>query len=171
MKKVMIIGCCGAGKSTFSRKLHDIIKLELIHLDKEYWKPNWTQTPKPIWRQKVRKLAAKPSWIIDGNYGSTMDIRMEKADTIIFLDYSTTVCLWRVISRAFKNRGKTRPDINSQCREKLDWEFLKFVATFRQKKAPEIRAKLAAYEGEKNIFVFRNDNDANFFLENLRKEK
>lgn len=167
----MIIGCCGAGKSTLSRKLHAITKLELIHLDREYWQPNWTETNKVVWKQKVQKLVAKPEWIIDGNYGSTMDIRIEKADTIIYLNYPTWKCLWRVIGRILKNWGTARPDMNEGCKERFDFPFLKYVATFKRKQGKKIREKLAAEQGNKQIFIFRNDKEVDIFLENLKEEK
>jgi len=169
MKKIMIIGCCGAGKSTLSRKIHDITKLELIHLDKEYWQPNWTETNKAEWRKKVGDLTDKTEWIIDGNYGGTMDIRIEKADTIIYLDYPTWKCLWRVLFRTFKHFGQSRPDMNSECKERFSLEFLHYVATFRQKQGKKIAAKLKAKAGEKAIFIFRHDSEAELFLENLKK--
>ena len=88
MKKVLVIGCCGAGKSTFSRKLHHIINLELIRLDQYYHKPNWEEPEKEQWEQTVNNLVQKPSWIMDGNYKGTFDVRFKEADTIIYLDYS-----------------------------------------------------------------------------------
>ena len=89
MKRVMVIGCGGAGKSTFSKKLGQLTGLEVIHLDQYYWKPNWEESDKEEWNQLATQLATKPSWIMDGNYGGTMDIRIARADTIIYLDFST----------------------------------------------------------------------------------
>ncbi len=102
MDRVMIIGCCGAGKSTFSKRLSQLTGLEVIHLDQYYWKPNWEESDKEEWTDLVKKLAGKPQWIMDGNYGGTMDIRMARADTIIYLDYSTAKCLWRITKRILK---------------------------------------------------------------------
>ena len=111
MKKVLVIGCCGAGKSTFSRKLHNIINLELIHLDQYYHKPNWEEPEKREWEGIVNNLVQKLSWIMDGNYKGTFDIRFKEADTIIYLDYSTLKCLWRVIKRIIKNSLMSLSDV------------------------------------------------------------
>jgi len=73
MKKVLAIGCYGAGKSTFSKKLQSILKLELIHLDQYYYKPNWEEPEKEQWKQTVNNLVQKPSWIMDGNYKGTLE--------------------------------------------------------------------------------------------------
>jgi len=113
MKRVMVIGCCGAGKSTFSRKLAEITKLEKVE-----------------WKTIVTKLSNRPNWIIDGNYGGTMDIRMEKADTIIYLDYPTIKCLWRITKRILKYKGQVRPDMPEGCKERFDLDFYHYVATY-----------------------------------------
>ena len=97
MQKILVIGCCGAGKSTFSRKLNNIINLELIHLDQYYHKPNWEEPDKEKWEKIVSHLVQKPSWIMDGNYKGTFDVRFKEANTIIYLDYS--------ISRLYINDG------------------------------------------------------------------
>ncbi len=88
LHKILVIGCCGAGKSTFSKKLQAILKLELIHLDKYYHKPNWEEPKKVEWEKRVNNLVQKSSWIMDGNYSETMEIRIKNAETIIYLDYS-----------------------------------------------------------------------------------
>ena len=85
MQRILVIGCCGAGKSTFSKKLQSILKLELIHLDQYYHKPNWEEPKKGEWDKIVNSLLQKPSWIMDGTYNRTMDVRIKSADTIIYL--------------------------------------------------------------------------------------
>lgn len=167
MQRIMILGCCGAGKSTFSKKLHDILGLELIHLDQYYWKPNWTETPKTEWESIVSDLAAKPSWIIDGNYGGTIDIRIQKADTIIYLDYPTTKCLYRVCSRIFKHYGQTRPDMSEGCPERFDLDFLHYVASFNFVKRKGILSKMQKVNKHKNCLVLQNDKEADEFLETI----
>ena len=119
MKKIMIIGCGGSGKSTLAKDLHKITGLELIHLDRIFWTPGWKELPREEWIEKNKKiLAEKESWIMDGNYGSTMDMRLEKADTIIFMDTPTQVRLFRVLKRIVKHYGRSRPDMPDNCPEK-----------------------------------------------------
>src|SRR5690349_3028678 len=86
MKKILVIGSGGAGKSTFAKQLSAILHLEVLHLDALYWQAGWVETPKPEWKQRVTELLAGDAWIMDGNYSGTLDIRMQACDTVIFLD-------------------------------------------------------------------------------------
>ncbi len=107
MKKVIVIGCPGSGKSTFSRALHDITGLPLIHLDMLYWNADKTTVDRPVFRVRLSETMQQSEWIIDGNYGSTMELRMQACDTIILLDYPTEVCLDGV--RQLRNICKVHP--------------------------------------------------------------
>ncbi len=164
IKKVLVLGCCGAGKSTFSKKLHSILKLPLIHLDKHYHKPNWKEPKKDAWEKIVHDLLQKPSWIMDGNFGETMDVRIKSADTIIYLDYSTLRCFWRVIKRVFKDYGVARSDMAPGCREQFDLEFLHFVLMFNSKNRKNILKKLDLAKENKQVYIFKSDKDADLFL-------
>ncbi len=165
----MVIGCCGAGKSTLSKKLHEALKLPLHHLDSHYWKPNWTETPRSEWEPIVRELAAKESWIIDGNYGSTLDIRIARADTIIYMDYKTPTCLYRVISRTVKNYGKRRFDMAEGCPERLDINFLHYVATYNLLRRKSQLAKVDKVSKEKTCIILKNNREVDMFLESLKE--
>ena len=103
MKKIVLIGSGGSGKSTLARQLGERLKIKVYHLDALFWKPNWVGVPKDEQTKVQNDLVKKESWIIDGNYGGTMDIRLNAADTIIFLDIPRTICLYR----AFKIRFLT----------------------------------------------------------------
>lgn len=164
MKRVMIIGNCGSGKSTLAFALHAKLGLELIHLDQHYWKPNWQETPKPEWEEKVAKLAAKESWIIDGNYGSSMNTRIQRADTIIYLNYPTLKCLYRVIQRIRKYHGQVRPDMPEGCRERFDIDFLHFVAVYNITRRKSTLAKLEKAKVDKDVFVLSSDEEVREFL-------
>ena len=164
MHKILVIGCCGAGKSIFSKKLQSILKLELIHLDQYYHKPNWEEPKKDEWEKTVHTLVQKPSWIMDGNYSETMDIRIKSADTIIYLDYPILKCFWRVIKRVFKYNGIQRSDMANGCKEEFDLEFLYFVLTFNTRFRKEIIQKLNLVKDTKKICVFKTDKQADKFL-------
>ena len=86
MKKIIVIGCPGSGKSTLSRKLHSITKIPLYHLDMMFWNEDKTTAEKSVFLERLSDVLTKDSWIIDGNYSSTMEIRMNECDTVIFLD-------------------------------------------------------------------------------------
>jgi len=171
MQRILVLGCCGAGKSTLSKKLSTITGLELIHLDQHYWKPNWTETPKPEWENIVTQLAAKSKWIIDGNYGGTMDIRLKRADTVVFMDYSTTTCLWRITKRIWKYHKQQRPDMSPGCNERFDLDFYHYVATFNIRNRKKILNKLEPLKASKNILIFKNDKEVSEFLNQLQLQK
>lgn len=121
-KKIIIVGNCGSGKSHLSKRIAELTGLPLIHLDVEFWKPNWEMTPREEWIRKQSEMIAKDRWIIDGNYNSTMELRFTAADLIIFLDINRFVCLFSAIKR----HGKKRSDLPEYLEEKLDFEFLEF---------------------------------------------
>ena len=124
MKKILMLGCCGAGKSTFSKKLHSILKLPLIHLDSHYHKPNWVQPGKEEWEKVLKQILNRESFIMDGTYLESLDERIKKSDTIIYLDYSLIKCFFRVIKRVLIDFGKKRSDMALGCKEEFDLEFL-----------------------------------------------
>ncbi|GLO64496.1 hypothetical protein MACH08_02800 [Oceanobacillus kimchii] len=123
MKKITLIGSGGSGKSTLARQLGRELNIEVYHLDALFWKPNWVGVLKDEQRKIQEELVERESWIIDGNYGGTMEIRLHAADTIIFLHISRYICLFRAIKRSIKYRNRTRPDMGEGCNEKLDIEF------------------------------------------------
>ena len=102
-KRILVIGCPGSGKTTLSKKLKKKLKLPLIHLDKFYHKPNWVEPEKTEWKKIVERLAKKTTWIMDGNYADSFDIRFSRADTVIYLDYTSIKCFYRVIKRVIFN--------------------------------------------------------------------
>ncbi|OJJ19344.1 hypothetical protein BKI52_21265 [marine bacterium AO1-C] len=167
MKKIMIIGSCGAGKSTLALKLQQITGLELIHLDQYYWKAGWVESDKTVWQTQVEKLAQKPSWIIDGNYGGTMDIRLAAADTIIYLDRSRWVSLYRVLKRIVQYYGKTRPDLAEGCHERFNWPFIHYVFTFNDRKKPKLLRRLKDLKPHQQLFILRSNRAVKSFLKTM----
>jgi len=155
----MIIGCCGAGKSTLAANLHDITQLPLIHLDQHYWLPNWTEPSKEVWNKKVASLVKGENWIIDGNYSSSMDLRIARADTIIYLDYPTWRCLWRVIKRVSRYHGRRRPDMPEDCNERFDIDFLHYVLTFNIRKRKSTLRRLNAVSDRISIITLKSDQE------------
>ena len=168
MTRVMIIGCGGAGKSTLAKQLHQITGLKLIHLDQHYWKPNWVETEKQEWQRIVEQLSEQQDWIIDGNYGGTMDLRLQKADTIIFLDRSRWLCLFRVCKRLFSNYGKTRSDMGDGCKERFNWEFMSYVFHYNLTRRPKILEKLATLKEDKDVVILNTEKDVKQFLSKIK---
>lgn len=168
MSKIMVIGCGGAGKSTFSRQLQQATGLRLIHLDRHYWQPNWMETSKEAWKAKVIQLANEESWIIDGNYGGTMEIRFDKADTIVFLDRSKWLCLYRVTKRLIQNYGRTRSDMGEDCQERFSWEFMKYVYHYNRTRKPKILDQLDKLKTSKEVFILKNEREIKAFLQTMK---
>lgn len=167
MNKIAIIGSGGAGKSTFARQISDKLNIEVYHLDAILWKPNWVGTSKDEQKQIQHNLVAKESWIIDGNYGGTLDIRLNTADTVIFLDIHRVTCIYRAIERVLRYRNKTRPDMGEGCEEKFDMGFLKWVWDYPKKKRPSILKMLEEVSKEKNVIILCSPKEVKEFIGNL----
>lgn len=165
MNRVLVIGSPGAGKSTFACALAERTGLPLVHLDAEYHLPGWVERDEAEWSAKLDRLLARDRWIIDGNYGGSMDRRLTRADTAILLDYPTALCLWRVIKRVVTLNGQVRPDAAPGCPERLDWEFLHYVAAFRHAKTPALQRRLASFPG--TVIRFAGPGEAQAFLDRL----
>jgi len=164
MRRVLVIGISGAGKSTFSRKLADRTGLPLIHLDKEFWRPGWKVTPRDAWRAKVAALAARDAWVMDGSYGASLDLRLPRADAVVWFDYPRWRCLRRVAWRIAGSYGRVRPDLAPGCPEQLDWEFLRYIWDFNAKSRPQLVRALEQYGQHLKLVVIRRDQDAQRFL-------
>jgi len=170
MRKIIVIGSPGAGKSTFSRRLSAKLGLEVIHLDRLFWNPGWMKTPKEEWRKLLEELASRPEWIMDGNYDSTLELRMEAADTVIFLDYPRRVCLWGVIRRRLP-WNQARPDMPEGCPEKWDrdfCEFLRFVWHFPDNSRPNILRQMERCRRGRTMIVLRSRKEAERLLGRLQ---
>jgi adenylate kinase family enzyme len=164
MKKVLVIGPGGAGKSTFANRLGESLNIEVIHLDKFYWRPGWIDTPKPEWAETVSKLLRRDAWIMDGNYSGTLDIRFKECDTVIFLDMPRTLCLWRVLKRALMYRNKSRPDMTEGCHEKLSLDFMLWIWNYRRRTRPKVLRMLESNADGKRIIRLRSKSDVDGFL-------
>lgn len=164
MKKVIVIGCPGSGKSSFSRALHDVTGIPLYHLDMMYWNADRTVVEKSVFRERLSDTLQKDEWIIDGNYGSTMEMRMQACDTVIFLDYPLEVCLEGIKSR----RGKERTDMPwIEAEDEEDAEFIEFIKSYNSESRPKVMELLERYK-DKNIVIFRNRGEGSEFLRRLQ---
>ncbi len=164
MKKIIVIGCPGSGKSTFSRELHEITGIPLFHLDMMNWNPDKTTVERPLFLKRLTEVIQKNEWIIDGNYNSTMELRMQACDTVIFLDYPTELCLEGINAR----KGKKRPDMPWVEGEETDFEFIEFIRGYNQESRPRVMQLLEKY-ADKSIFIFSDRNEAFNFLQATRK--
>ena len=162
MKKVIVIGCPGSGKSVFSRTLHDITGLPLYHLDMINWHEDKSTLSREELIEKINEIGATDKWIMDGNYGGTMELRMSLCDTIVFLDYPTDVCLEGIMAR----RGTQRPDMPWQDSNDLDEEFVDSVKNYYSQNRPTVLDRIKIFS-DKKIFIFKSSPEADDFLKTL----
>ncbi len=161
MKKIIVIGCPGSGKSTFSKALHELTGIPLFHLDMMYWNSDRTIVDKAVFRERLTNTIQKDEWIIDGNYGSTMELRLQASDTVFFLDYPLNVCLDGIKER----RGKARTDI-PWIEYEEDAEFIEYVKNYNSQSRPNVMELLRKYS-HKHIYIFKNRNEADDFLNQI----
>ena len=171
MNRILVIGSGGAGKSRFARELGNVLELPVVHLDAHYWRPGWVETPRDEWQAKVAELTAQPKWVMDGNYGGTMDARLAASDTVVFLDLPRRVNLWRVLKRRIQFAGRDRPDIAPGCPERFNREFFSWMWNYPSRQRPKILAKIRALGPDQSAVVLRSPREVRTFLESLRRER
>jgi adenylate kinase family enzyme len=171
MRKILVIGSGGSGKSTFAARLGARLKLEVIHLDSCYWQAGWQETPKAEWQAKVAEMIAREAWLMDGNYSGTLELRLRACDTVIFLDLPRTLCLWRVVKRALMYWGKVRPDMAAGCPEQLNFEFVQWIWQYPRRTRPKVLARLQACADAKQIIHLRSQAEVEKFLAGVTDEQ
>ena len=170
MSKIIIIGCPGSGKSTLTFRLKEILNVPVLHLDKIYHIDNEKHITRQELMEKVDTFAkSHDAWIIDGNYISTVEQRIELADTVILLDIETQICIQNAISRSQKER--TADMAEGFDNSKIKDEFIEFIKSFKMQTLPKILEILKKYENNKKIIILKNYDEINYFIENLREKK
>jgi adenylate kinase family enzyme len=165
VERVLVVGAPGAGKSTVAAAIGRHAALPVVHLDQHYFRPGWVEPPQDEWRRTVEGLAGGRKWVIDGNYGSTLDLTFGRADTVVWLDLPTWLCLWRISRRVLRHRGEVRPDMAPGCPERLEWDFFAYTATFRRRKRNRIVDRLPGFTGR--LVHLRRRGQVERFLRSL----
>ncbi|NHJ14468.1 MAG: AAA family ATPase [Candidatus Thorarchaeota archaeon] len=165
MKRVLVLGPSGAGKSTFAELLAKKLGIPFIHLDSYYWKPNWTATPSEEWPEIVQRLIKEEEWVMDGNYSTTLEMRLGRADTIVFIDVTRRVSYWRVLKRRIMHRGQARSELAEGCYEKIDWDFIKYIWTYPKLSKPRIMQIIERHSDRVQFVLLRSQQDICDFLE------
>ncbi len=163
MKKVIVIGCPGSGKTTFAEKLQKKTKLPLYYLDAVWHKPDKTHISRDEFDERIKEIFATTEWIIDGNYSRTIEIRLKECDTVFLFDLPTEVCLQGATERI----GKDRYDL-PWLETELDPEFAGFIKDFKENSLQKIYNLLEKYKNEKQIVIFKLREEADEYLENIK---
>ncbi len=167
MKRILIVGSGGAGKSTLAVELGHKLNLPVIHLDKEYWRPGWIKPKPEEWDQHVSSLLHGEKWIIDGNFTGTLAQRIIAADTIIYLNLPPIVCLWRILKRRFQFIGTSHYAMAEGCPQKIDFEFIKWVWSYQKSTAPRIKEIFNRNSSNKKIIELKSISEVESFFKGV----
>ena len=169
MERLLIIGCGGAGKSTLARQLGEKLNLPVVHLDQIWWTPgNWQHMKREEFDNRVKEEMAKPQWIMDGNYNRTLPMRLEKCDTVIYLDFSRFACLRSWVGRVLKNWGHAREDMAEGCAEWFDPEMAKWIWNYN-KNNRERNYQLLKEATHAKTIVLKNRRMVKQFLKSMER--
>jgi len=160
--RIAIVGCGGSGKSRLARSLGTTLGITPVHLDGLYYDRDWKPLDKEQFAALQRDLVAAPRWIIDGNYASSLPIRLQAADTVIFLDLPTGACLWGIIQRRLRHGGGQHDAIGVY--DRITWNFIRYIAGYRKQMAPRVRRLIADYAGDAQVVVLRSRHAARRYL-------
>ncbi len=171
MKRVLIIGCAGAGKTTLSRQLQEKLGLPVVHLDQIYWSPGyWEHLRREDFDKMLHIELEKPQWIIEGNFDRTLPLRLTRCDTVIWLDYSRFVCMGRWFKRIVLNWGKVRSDMAPGCLERFEWGFAKTIWNFNRDNRRKYETLLAEQENKK-IYRIKSPRQLAGFVDSVQENK
>jgi adenylate kinase family enzyme len=168
LKRILVLGSGGSGKTTFSRKLAAQTGLPLYHLDALYWKPGWTKTDGAKWLEQVTTLVRQDAWIIDGSYTGTVGLRIPRADLICYLDIPPYRCIWNILKRRVKYArftGLTRPGMAPGCNETIWFSFLMWVGLYRKIEKPKVFAVIEQKKrADTEVVVFKTYREMERYL-------
>ena len=162
------MGCGGSGKSHLARELAKILGITPVHLDGLYYDQDWNPLDKDRFAALQRDLVAAPRWVIDGNYASSLPIRLEAADTVIFLDLPARTCLRGIAQRRLRHRGGQHAAAGVY--DRITWSFIRYIAGYRKQMAPRVHALIAAHAGDAQVIVLRSRQAARKYLAGLAVE-
>ncbi len=169
MKRIAIIGSSGSGKSTLARQLGEQLNLPVYHLDQYYWNAGWQPAPRESWQQTVERLAKNKQWIIDGNNRRTLDVRLGRADTVIFLDLPRWVSIMRASKRRFQYIRHQRPDIAAGCREPILHpsfpRFLHWIWQYNERARPDVVDKITSLNSQTRVLWFTSQHQIDKFMQ------
>lgn len=168
MKKVAIVGCGGSGKSHVARELGRILDAPVTHLDAAYYDDGWNPLPKDTFNDLQRELVAQPQWVIDGNYNSTLQVRLEACDTVVLMDVSTAASLFEIVSRQIRHGAGHK---GNGAHNRINWNVIKYVIGYRRKMRPRVMAKIDQFAaGRAELVLLTNRHNSHRWLQKVAAE-
>jgi adenylate kinase family enzyme len=165
MQRVLVMGSCGSGKSTFARRLSAITGIPVVSLDALFWKPGWVEPDKAEFRERLADAARQPRWIMDGNYTSYLvELRRDVCDAVIWFDLPRATCMLGIMTRITKSYGRVRPEMAEGCPEKIDFAFFRYVWTFREQQTPKLLAYFRGLRPDQSLIHFTKRAQADRYL-------
>lgn len=167
MKRIVIVGSGGSGKSTLAKQIGSLRSLDVTHLDSLFWKPGWIRASAQEQQSILDEIINRASWIIEGDHMRTQSFRFAVADTIIFLDFPRSVCLWRTTKPFIQNRGTSRLGMAAGCPERLHWTLLNWVWRYPQDNRPKVIENIERCAKGRRIIILRRPQDTRQFVADL----
>jgi adenylate kinase family enzyme len=167
VQRIAIVGCGGSGKSMLARQIAATLDLPLTHLDAIYYDQDWNPLPQEEFAARQEKLVVEPQWIIEGNYASTLPIRLTAADTVIFLDLPAITCLWGILQRRWRYRGGQHHAVGVY--DRLTWNFARYIWRYRRDMAPRIRALIAQHAAGARVISLTSRRQARRLIAQLTR--
>jgi adenylate kinase family enzyme len=164
MDRIAVIGCGGSGKTYLANRLAALLDLTVTHLDVLYYGEDWAPLPAAEFAELQHKLVAEPRWLIEGNYASTLPIRLQAADTVIFLDLPAWACLWGIAQRRRRYRGGQHAD---GVYDRITWDFVKYVLRYRKTMRPRVEDLIGEHGAHARYIVLRSRRETARFLAQL----
>jgi adenylate kinase family enzyme len=166
MQRVLVMGSSGSGKSTFARRLSEITDIPFVSLDALYWKPGWVASDNAEFEQRIAEVARRPQWVMDGNYTryGAGELRRHSSDTVIWFDLPRRSCMFGIMTRIAASYGKVRPEMAQGCPEKIDFEFFRYVWTYRRQQRPKLLTYFEGLRADQSFVCFTDRTQANDYL-------
>ncbi|MFD7707879.1 topology modulation protein [Streptomyces sp. NPDC059786] len=169
MKKVAVVGCGGSGKSHVARELGRVLGAPVTHLDAAFYDDEWNALPMDKFTDLQRELVARPRWVIDGNYNSTLQVRLEACDTVVLMDVSTVAALYGVISRQIRHGAGHQ---GNGVHNRIHWGVIKYVVTYRRRMRPRVMAKIEEFAvGRADVVLLVNRRRTRRWLRKVAAEQ